>query len=100
MDTPPPTKRPLEDEIWRWTLTEGDDTPPNKEEIEKMIAGAITRHNRNASIISMWIGFFFLGAFMDGLFRMLGLIPPFLDIDISLIPKIKEALGTLPLPKV
>ena len=77
-----------------------DTRPLTEQEIEKMIADAITRHNRNASIISMWIGFFFLGAFMDGLFRMLGLIPPFLDIDISLIPKIKEAVGTLPIPKV
>mgnify|MGYP001211549690 FL=1 len=77
-----------------------DTRPLTEKEIEKMIADAITRHNRNASIISMWIGFFFLGAFMDGLFRMLGLIPPFLDIDISLIPRIKEAVGALPIPRV
>ena len=89
METPPPN---LEDDIWRWTLTEGDETPPTKEEIEKMIANAITQHNRNASIISMWIGFFFLGAFMDGLFRMLGLIPPFMDIDINLMNSLAERL--------
>ena len=56
-----------------------------KEEVEAMIAAAITKHNRNASIISMWLGAFCLAAFTDGILRMVGEIPPFLGIDISVL---------------
>ena len=55
------------------------------EEVEAMIAAAITRHNRNASIISMWLGTFCLAAYTDGLLRMVGQIPPFMGIDISVL---------------
>ena len=56
-----------------------------KEEIQEMIDAAITRHNRNASIISMWLGAFCLAAFTDGILRMVGEIPPFMGIDISVL---------------
>lgn len=55
------------------------------EEVEAMIAAAITKHNRNASIISMWLGAFCLAAYTDGLLRMVGKIPPFMGIDISVM---------------
>ena len=54
-------------------------------EVKEMIDQAITRHNRNASIISMWLGSFCLAAFTDGILRMVGKIPPFMGIDISVI---------------
>jgi len=54
-------------------------------EVKEMIDAAITRHNRNASIISMWLGSFCLAAFTDGILRMVGKIPPFMGIDISVI---------------
>ena len=50
-----------------------------------MIDLAITRHNRNASIISMWLGAFCLAAFTDGILRMVGEIPPFMGIDINVL---------------
>jgi len=56
-----------------------------KEEVNEMIETAIRRHNRNASIISMWLGAFCLAAFTDGLLRMVGQIPPFMGIDISVL---------------
>ena len=56
-----------------------------REEVEAMIAAAITKHNRNASIISMWLGAFCLAAFTDGILRMIGEIPPFMGIDISVL---------------
>ena len=56
-----------------------------REEVEEMIDAAITRHNRNASIISMWLGAFCLAAFTDGILRMGGEIPPFMGIDISVL---------------
>ena len=54
-------------------------------EVKAMIAAAITKHNRNASIISMWLGSFCLAAYTDGLLRMVGTIPPFMGIDISVL---------------
>ena len=56
-----------------------------EEQIQEMIDRAITRHNRNASIISMWLGGFCLAAFTDGILRMVGEIPPFMGIDINIL---------------
>jgi len=49
-----------------------------KEECQEMIDTAIRRHNRNAGIISMFVGFFILGLFSEGLLRLIGVIPPLL----------------------
>lgn len=49
-----------------------------KDEAQYMIDAAITKHNRNAGIISMWVGFFVLGLFSEGLLRLVGAIPPLL----------------------
>ena len=64
----------------------------SEEQCKKMIDAAITRHNRNASIISMWVGAFCLAAFTDGILRMVGKIPPFIGIDIDIIKPIIERL--------
>ena len=55
--------------------------PPDfttKEEVQVMIDDAIRRHNRNAGMISMFVGFFVLGLFSEGLLRLIGVIPPLL----------------------
>ena len=44
--------------------------------IDQSIAVAINQHNRNATMVSMSLGFIFMGAFVDGLFRVLGIVPP------------------------
>ena len=41
-----------------------------KEECQEMIDDAIRKHNRNAGIISMFVGFFILGLFSEGLLRL------------------------------
>ena len=61
--------------------------------IDESISVAINRHNRNASMISASLGFIFMGAFADGLFRVLGVIPPFMDIDVSIITQLSEKLS-------
>ena len=43
---------------------------------QEMIDAAIRRHNRNASIISMCVGWFVLALFAEGLLRLIGVIPP------------------------
>jgi len=47
-----------------------------KSECQEMIDAAIRRHNRNASIISMCVGWVVLALFAEGLLRLIGVIPP------------------------
>jgi len=47
-------------------------------EVQEMIDAAIRRHNRNASIISMCVGWVVLALFAEGLLRLIGVIPPLL----------------------
>ena len=58
------------------TRTLMTNTPISKEEVEVMIADAIRRHNRNASIISMCVGWVVLALFAEGLLRLIGVIDP------------------------
>ena len=64
----------------------------SKYEVEVMIAAAIKQHNHNASIISMILGTIVLALFLDGLLRLLGIVPPFMGIDIDIIKGIVEKL--------
>jgi hypothetical protein len=50
----------------------------NRDEVQEMIDDAIRRHNRNASIISMCVGWVVLSLFAEGLLRLIGVIPPVL----------------------
>ena len=55
--------------------------PPERlteEKVQEMIDAAIRRHNRNASIISMCVGWVVLALFAEGLLRLIGVIPPVL----------------------
>ena len=72
-----------------------------KEEVDNLIAEALAeakrideesmrKHNRDATVISMILGFTALALFVDGLLRLLGIIPPFMGIDIDLLDKIVE----------
>ena len=72
-----------------------------KKEVDALIKSAVEearaideesmrKHNRNATIISMILGGLCLALFLDGTLRLLGIIPPFLDIDISIVDKIVE----------
>ena len=72
-----------------------------KEEVDNLIAEALAeakrideesmrKHNRDATVISMILGFTALALFVDGLLRLLGIIPPFMGIDIDLLDRIVE----------
>ena len=57
-----------------------------RSEVQEMIDDAIRRHNRNASIISMCVGWVVLALFAEGLLRLIGVIPPmfsFLKINLN-----------------
>ena len=49
-----------------------------EDKVQEMIDDAIRKHNRNASIISFWVGWVVLALFADGLLRLVGAIPPLL----------------------
>ena len=72
-----------------------------KEEVDAMIAAAVAearaideesmrKHNRDATIISMILGFTCLALFLDGLLRILGIIPPFAGLDVNVIDQIVD----------
>ena len=76
-----------------------------KAEIDAMIAEAVeearrideasmAKHNREATIISMILGFTCLALFVDGLLRILGIIPPFMHLDVNIIDKITDRIET------
>ena len=51
---------------------------------------SMAKHNREATVISMILGFTTLALFVDGLLRMLGIIPPFMDIDVNILDTIVD----------
>ena len=53
-----------------------DDESVSRTEVQEMIDAAIRQHNRNASIISMCVGWVVLALFAEGLLRLIGAIPP------------------------
>ena len=71
-------------------ITESMDQIPStgyvtEKQCQEMIDAAISRHNRNASIISMCVGWVVLALFAEGLLRLVGAIPPLLPwMDIAL----------------
>ena len=60
------------------------------EEARKIDEESMAKHNREATVISMILGFTTLALFVDGLLRMLGIVPPFMEIDINILDKIKQ----------
>ena len=82
-----------------------------KAEIDAMIAEAVeearrideasmAKHNREATIISMILGFTALALFVDGLLRILGIIPPFMHLDVNIIDKITDRVETDVIDKI
>ena len=82
-----------------------------KKEVDALIKAAVDearaideesmrKHNRDATIISMILGFTVLALFVDGLLRILGIIPPFMDIDVDIIDDIVDRVERDMLPQV
>ena len=82
-----------------------------KEEVDSMIAFAVeearrideasmAKHNREATIISMILGFTTLALFVDGLPRILGIIPPFMHIDVNILDRIADRVESDVIDKV
>jgi len=66
-------------------MMEPHDEFVSRSEVQEMIDDAIRRHNRNAAIISMCVGWVVLALFAEGLLRLIGVIPPmFTWLNLSL----------------
>ena len=65
---------------------------------------SMAKHNRDATVISMILGFTTLALFVDGLLRMLGIIPPFMDLDVNILDKIEtdiiDKIKQVPIQKI
>ena len=82
-----------------------------KAEVDAMVAAAVeearrideasmAKHNREATIISMILGFTCLALFVDGLLRILGIIPPFMHLDVNIIDKVADRVETDVIDKI
>ncbi len=92
-----------EEQIKQYTYT--------KDEVDELIAEAVAqaheadriimaKHNRDATIISMILGFICLALFVDGLLRILGIIPPFMDLDVNVIDDVIEKVESDMIPLI
>ena len=60
------------------------------EEAREIDRLSMAKHNWTATVISMILGLIAAALFMDGLLRILGIIPPFMDMDVGIIDEIVE----------
>tara|TARA_Y100001970_G_scaffold246121_1_gene313732 strand:- start:2946 stop:3329 length:384 start_codon:yes stop_codon:yes gene_type:complete len=70
------------------------------DEARRIDEASMAKHNRDATVISMILGFTTLALFVDGLLRLLGIIPPFMEMDINLLDKIVEKVETDVIDKI
>ena len=73
-------------------------------EARKIDEESMAKHNRDATVISMILGFTTLALFVDGLLRMLGIIPPFMHLDVNILDKIEtdiiDRIKQVPIQKI
>ena len=97
------------------TVTENKRDTYTKNEVDILIAAAVkeavdearkideasmAKHNRDATVISMILGFTTLALFVDGLLRLLGIIPPFMEVDINILERIVDRVEVDVLDKI
>ena len=74
------------------------------EEAKKIDEESMAKHNRDATVISMILGFTTLALFVDGLLRMFGIIPPFMDLDVNILNRIEtdiiDKIKQVPIQKI
>ena len=73
-------------------------------EAKRIDEESMAKHNRDATVISMILGFTTLALFVDGLLRMLGIIPPFMHLDVNILDKIEtdiiDKIKQVPIQKI
>ena len=93
----PKERTVTEEKIRKYTYTKDEVDLLIDAAVEKAVAEAVkideasmAKHNRDATVLSMILGFTTLALFVDGLLRMLGIIPPFMDLDVNILERIAD----------
>jgi len=96
-----------EEKIRKYTYTKDEVDVLIDAAVEKAVAEAVkideasmAKHNRDATVISMILGFTTLALFVDGLLRMLGIVPPFMDLDVNILERIVERVESDVIDKI
>ena len=92
----PKERTVTEEKIRKYTYTKDEVDVLIDAAVREAVAEAVrideasmAKHNREATVISMILGFTTLALFVDGLLRMLGIIPPFMHLDVNILDKIE-----------
>ena len=93
----PKERTVTEEKIRKYTYTKDEVDLLIDAAVEKAVAEAVkideasmAKHNRDATVLSMILGFTTLALFVDGLLRVLGIIPPFMDLDVNILERIAD----------
>ena len=100
-----------EEKIRKYTYTKEEDkilleaaVKEAVDEARRIDDESMAKHNREATVISMILGFTTLALFVDGLLRMLGSIPPFMHLDVNILDKIEtdiiDRIKQVPIQKI
>ena len=69
-------------------------------EARKIDEESMAKHNRDATVLSMILGFTTLALFVDGLLRVLGIVPPFMDLDVNILERIADRVESDVIDKI
>ena len=93
----PKERSVTEEKIRKYTYTKDEVDVLIDAAVEKAVAEAVkideasmAKHNRDATVLSMILGFTTLALFVDGLLRVLGIVPPFMDLDVNILDVIVD----------
>ena len=93
----PKERTVTEEKIRKYTYTKDEVDVLIDAAVQKSIAEAVkideasmAKHNRDATVLSMILGFTTLALFVDGLLRVLGIVPPFMDLDVNILERIAD----------
>ena len=70
------------------------------DEARKIDEESMAKHNRDATVLSMILGFTTLALFVDGLLRVLGIVPPFMDLDVNILERIADRVESDVIDKI
>ena len=107
----PKERTVTEEKIRKYTYTKDEVDVLISDAVKEAVAEAkrideesMAKHNRDATVISMILGFTTLALFVDGLLRMLGIIPPFMDLNVNILDKIEtdiiDRVKQVPIQKI
>ena len=97
----PKERTVTEEKIRKYTYTKdevdeliSDAVKEAVDEARKIDEESMAKHNRDATVLSMILGFTALALFVDGLLRVLGIVPPFMDLDVYILERIADKVET------